>query len=146
MPSLSISLSPPLSSRLDTLHTYCSNYLILRDLKQYRPHRRPITRVPRDLEGNPGVKRKRHLIVRDWFYYVIWYIRLRKIVRNLVREEEGDGERRDQRYTEMLSMVDGMSPGEQLRVLKEKIRLSSKSETKGLANVCKDFVVRVPTV
>jgi uncharacterized protein YoaH (UPF0181 family) len=46
----------------------------------------------------------------------------------------------------MLSMVDGMSPGEQLRVLKEKIRLSSKSETRCLVNVCKEFVVRAPKV
>jgi len=98
------------------------------------------------LEGNPGIKKKRRLIVRDWFYYVIWYIRLRKIVRTLVREEEEGSETRDPRYTEMLSLVDGMSPGEQLRVLKEKIRLSSKSDTKYLPNVCKEFLVRAPKV
>ena len=63
-----------------------------------------------------------------------------------MREEEEGSETRDPRYTEMLSLVDGMSPGEQLRVLKEKIRLSSKGDTKYLANVCKEFLVRAPKV
>ena len=26
------------------------------------------------------MKRKRKLIVRDWFFFVVWYIRLRKII------------------------------------------------------------------
>ena len=26
---------------------------------------------------------KRHLIVRDWFFYAVWYVRLRKIFREM---------------------------------------------------------------
>ena len=31
-------------------------------------------------------RRKRKLIVRDWFYYVVWFVRLRNIRRNLYSE------------------------------------------------------------
>ena len=32
-------------------------------------------------------RRKRKLIVRDWFYYVVWYVRLRKLMRNFYSEQ-----------------------------------------------------------
>ena len=32
------------------------------------------------------VKRKRKLLVRDWFFYVVWYIRLRKLLVNFYSE------------------------------------------------------------
>ena len=28
-----------------------------------------------------SVRRKRKLLVRDWFYYVVWYVRLRNVER-----------------------------------------------------------------
>jgi hypothetical protein len=28
-------------------------------------------------------KHKRFLIVRDWFHYVVWYVRLKKIIKSL---------------------------------------------------------------
>ena len=28
--------------------------------------------------------------MRDWFFYVVWFLRLKKIVSNLVREEGGE--------------------------------------------------------
>jgi hypothetical protein len=31
-------------------------------------------------------KRKRRLIVRDWFFYVVWFVRLRKIFRKIYIE------------------------------------------------------------
>ena len=34
-----------------------------------------------------SIRRKRKLIVRDWFYYVVWYVRLRKLVRNFYSEQ-----------------------------------------------------------
>ena len=53
---------------------------LIKDLKQYRPHRRPLTDIPKHLEHKPSVRRKRKLIVRDWFFFVVWYVRLRKII------------------------------------------------------------------
>ena len=63
-----------------------STYLV-KDLKQYRPHRRPITEVPDKLQGKQVLKRKRKLIVRDWFFFVVWYIRLRKIIRSFYNKD-----------------------------------------------------------
>ena len=54
---------------------------MIKDLKQYRPHRKPITDIPTHLENHPRIKRKRRLIVRDWFRIVIWYNRLKKVIR-----------------------------------------------------------------
>jgi hypothetical protein len=105
--------------------------------------------VPRELAGNENLKRKRRLLVRDWFFYVVWYVRLRKIVKNLITEEEvGRRERdSDSRYAEIMQLVDGMSPGEQLRELKDKIKMCSK-ETSGLAsmNIVKHFSMKVPKI
>ena len=53
---------------------------LLKDLKQYRPNRKPITNVPEKHVQRYALKRKRRLIVRDWFFFVVWFIRLRKIL------------------------------------------------------------------
>lgn len=56
---------------------------MLKDLKQYRPNRRPMTNVPSQLAQRFQLKRKRKLLVRDWFFFVVWYIRLRKILKGI---------------------------------------------------------------
>jgi hypothetical protein len=63
------------------------NTYLLRDLKQYRPHRKPITDVPDHLCTKPSILRKRKLIVRDWFFFVVWYIRLKKIIMSFYNKD-----------------------------------------------------------
>ena len=76
---------------LNDLHHFIermqSTYLI-RDLKQYRPHRRPLTDIPTKIANRPTLKRKRKLIVRDWFFFVVWYIRLRKIISSFYQKSD----------------------------------------------------------
>ena len=65
---------------------------LLRDLKQYRPHRRPITEIPEEI---PSIKfgtlsRKRKLIVRDWFFFVVWYNRLRRIIKDFYSKDNSN--------------------------------------------------------
>ncbi len=60
------------------------------------------------------------MIVRDWFYYVVWFIRLKKIVRALISEEEQ--REIDGRYMEMAKLAEGVSPGAELKTLKDKIK------------------------
>lgn len=60
---------------------------LLKDLKQYRPNRKPITNVPEKHQQRYALKRKRRLIVRDWFFFVVWYIRLRKILKGVYSKE-----------------------------------------------------------
>jgi hypothetical protein len=82
--ALICTLNSSILSRVEQLASFCENYLVLRDLKQYRPHRKPLTQVPPEAALNPRVRRKRRLLVRDWFFYVVWYVRLRKLVRSVI--------------------------------------------------------------
>lgn len=61
------------------------NYYIAQDLKQYRPQRKPIT--PQQLRDvskkaikSEAFQRKRRNIVRDWLYFIVWYVRLKRIL------------------------------------------------------------------
>ena len=61
-------------------------YYISADLKQYRPQRKPLTGIPDSIKDHPNIKHKRKMIVRDWFYFIIWYVRLKKLLRNIYSE------------------------------------------------------------
>lgn len=60
---------------------------MLKDLKQYRPSRKPMTNVPGKIAQKYALKRKRKLLVRDWFFFVVWYIRLKKILKGVYQKE-----------------------------------------------------------
>lgn len=64
---------------LTRLLEFFQNFSINLDLKQYRPQRRPLC-LPRNRQYSEAVKRKRRLLVRDWFFYVVWYVRLRRLL------------------------------------------------------------------
>jgi hypothetical protein len=106
---LQVTVTPQILEKVESLSHQCQNYMILKDLKQYRPHRRPMTEVPEEVACHPVVRRKRRLIVRDWFYYVVWFVRLRRIVRGLYLEEEASMRdlERDQRYKDIIMLLQG---------------------------------------
>ena len=56
------------------------HYKMSLKLKAYRPTRKPIT-TPLDPGASEVELRKRRLIVRDWFFYVIWAIRVKNIAK-----------------------------------------------------------------
>ena len=86
---VNVKVSEPVLTTLLTFANYFEDHQIVRRLKQYRPQRRPITQSilagryhgvdKKDMPEH--VKRKRKLLVRDWFYYVLWYVRLRNVER-----------------------------------------------------------------
>ena len=120
----------------------------MRRLKQYRPQRRPLSQSilaeryqgveKKDMPEH--VKRKRKLLVRDWFYYVLWYVRLRNVerkratawdrlckaqlahdpdrYRDLIRAA-GDG---------MKSMKEWLAKEEHVKRLEQKERMQLKAE------------------
>ena len=47
-----------------------------------------MTGIPSKIANKPVLKRKRKLIVRDWFYFVVWYIRLRKIISSFYQKAD----------------------------------------------------------
>lgn len=59
-----INVTPRMVEDMNNLVELCQNYFLSKDLKQYRPHRRPITNAPKNLINNPVFQRKRKLIVR----------------------------------------------------------------------------------
>ena len=65
-----------------------------------------MTWAPFELKNNPIVSRKRKLIVRDWFFYVVWFVRLRKLFRGLITNEEllNNALHNDERYKEIATL------------------------------------------
>lgn len=87
MSHLEVSLTPQLLHDLSRLLEFFQNYSLQNDLKQYRPQRRPMI-TPPGLQLSEQLKRKKRLLVRDWFFYVIWYIRLKKLLVNYYNGEK----------------------------------------------------------
>jgi hypothetical protein len=55
-------------------------------------------------------RHKRRLIVRDWFFYVVWYIRLKKIVKELdcsTNLLEGELKRNPEYYDKLIKATGG---------------------------------------
>lgn len=108
---LHISITPQILSSFEQIYDFCENFVVLRDLKQYRPHRRPIvaSSIPESKRNNATLKRKRRLIVRDWFFYVVWYVRLRKIFNGI--KDKGIMRRTaslaDDKYYQILQILTG---------------------------------------
>ena len=84
---ITVNASPYILSDMKHLFERCQTHYLLRDLKQYRPHRKPITDVPKHLEKRLPLRKKRKLIVRDWFFFVVWFVRLRRIVKGMVQKD-----------------------------------------------------------
>lgn len=40
-----------------------------------------------DIELDEVAKRKKRLLVRDWFFFVVWFVRLRKLLVNFYSEQ-----------------------------------------------------------
>lgn len=79
-----VNVTPDLVEGLRAVNEYIENYYIAQDLKQYRPQRRPMTASQVQQLGpmarTDAFKRKRRNLVRDWLYFVVWYVRLRRIL------------------------------------------------------------------
>jgi len=80
-----VNITPQLIESLSLIKEHSANYSILNELKVYIPKKRPITSIEeiRKTEASIGIealKRKRRLIVRDWFFLVVWAIRIKKII------------------------------------------------------------------
>jgi len=81
-----ICLKPALIEDIGCFAEYVNNIPVRQQLKIYRPKIRPITGDIRRKE-NSAFKRKRLLIVRDWFFYAVWGIRIRKAIKKLLKHE-----------------------------------------------------------
>ena len=73
--SLRIDLNDKVIVDMKNMLNFYNNYLLAWYIKQYRPRVKPIV----EETSNPSnkLKRKRHLIVRDWLQFVIWANRMK---------------------------------------------------------------------
>lgn len=76
---LIVNLKSNIVEDLASFLEYSQNLVIMQELKNYRPKRRPVTK---HIENETNeVKEKKLLIVRDWFFYAIWANRIKKVIK-----------------------------------------------------------------
>ena len=81
-----MNLVPNTVSNICAFKEYTQNLAIMHELKNYRPKRRPLTSASAIKKseaslGKVAVKRKRLLIVRDWFFFVVWANRIKTLMK-----------------------------------------------------------------
>ena len=72
-----VNITPDLITALAQLKEFTENFKLSFELKGYRPTRKVLTR-PKKSTDTPEYLLKRKLLVRDWFFFIVWYIRLKK--------------------------------------------------------------------
>lgn len=85
---LQLNMTPNKLSDLISSMEYVDNVKIAEDLQQFRPTRRPIT--TRRKNESERYKKKRFMIVRDWFFYGLWAIRLKKAMKKSKKPKKKD--------------------------------------------------------
>ena len=88
---IKVNITTRILENIAMLREYASNFLIVQNLKTYRPKYRPITspeqiKKSEQLIGIVASRRKRLLIVRDWFFFVVWANRIKTLVRKFTAE------------------------------------------------------------
>jgi hypothetical protein len=112
--NLDVALTPQMVEDCSQLCEMFQNYFLSKDLKQYRPHRRPIILDDKQKKehwaASQPFKRKRRLIIRDWFFYVVWYNRLKKLIQNMydteLLQQELEGHSKYQKLMELIEKKD----------------------------------------
>ena len=99
---LLVNVTPNKLNDLITFIEYVNNVKVFEMLQAYRPSRRPIT-THRANESSE-LKRTRKLIVRDWFFYGLWAIRLKKALKNKKKGKRGH-ERAFEAFTKLYENV-----------------------------------------
>jgi len=104
-----LNISPQILSSLCTLREYTQNLVVMHELKNYRPKRRPLTdpeeiKISEKLIGPIALEKKRRLIVRDWFFFAVWAIRIKNLIKNNAKSEV-DQEMKMREFNRLYSKV-----------------------------------------
>lgn len=88
---VAVNITPRILENIKMLREYASNFLIVHDLKNYRPKQRPIATLEaiaksEALLGREKSRRKRLLIVRDWFFFAVWANRIKVLIKKYSNE------------------------------------------------------------
>ena len=80
---LKLTIYPQLIQIIENFLDYAKSYYIIEQVQDFKPMRRPYDRTNElviKFKENSKFKRKRKMIVRDWFYYMIWFLRIKKAI------------------------------------------------------------------
>lgn len=82
---VAVNWMPQLVDSVFVVREHAQNFAIANELKAYRPKLRPIVSAKEIKEtealiGVEATRRKRRLVIRDWFFLVVWAIRIKKVV------------------------------------------------------------------
>lgn len=83
---VAININPNIIEDMNAFKEHAANMIIMRELKSYRPLQRPIIEEPRPTDS-AKLRRKRLLVVRDWFFYVVWTARIKQAIESLYDAE-----------------------------------------------------------
>jgi hypothetical protein len=92
---LKINLFPQLILIIQNFIDFAKSYFIIEQIQDFKPMRRPYensNKIVQNLKDVPKFKTKRLMVVRDWFYYMIWFSRVKKALygnyfKNIIHEE-----------------------------------------------------------
>jgi hypothetical protein len=92
---LKVNLFPQLILFIQNFIDFAKSYFIIEQIQDFKPMRRPYeksNKIVQNLKDVPKFKTKRLMVVRDWFYYMIWFSRVKKALygnyfKNIIHEE-----------------------------------------------------------
>jgi hypothetical protein len=85
MSAINVLIKPDFINDLKQFMEYFQYQMMLPYLKRFLPRRRPLT--THLYSRDPGINRVRRQIIKDWFCYVIWANRLKKVLSNDISYE-----------------------------------------------------------
>ena len=127
-----VNLSPNKLNDVAGFLEYAENIKISEELMTYRPLQRPITNIKPNESAKR--KRKRKLIVRDWFYFVVWAIRLKKLLKSAPSVKES----REKKLEEYRKLYDKQSKGKDNHEMKNLEEYMKKMKKKIEAEIAKN--------
>ncbi len=100
-------ITPSIVNDLATFLEYSQNVKIAAELQHYRPIKRPIP----EAAGSTVSRRDRMIIVRDWFSYAVWALRLKKLAKQLPKMK-AEREKRLEEFKEVSETLAKARPGQ----------------------------------
>ena len=92
---IQLNLNPDFLNKVESFEEFVRSFYINELIQYFKPMRKPYLKTSdlvKKYSKDSRILRKRRLVVRDWFYFMIWYTRIKKAVygsyfKNAIQEE-----------------------------------------------------------
>lgn len=90
---INLNIFPDLTSKISSFQEFVKSFYINEPIQDFKPMRKPYYSPQlNNTNLGPNFKAKRKLVIRDWFYYFIWYSRFKQAIygkpfKNKLQEE-----------------------------------------------------------